>query len=118
LHPLLPILAAAVAAVLLAGDGLGAPAAGPPVELVVTLKAPPLSAFGRSLQSASHAAYLRRVDAAQNELARRVIAAMPGAQIRWRYRLVANGFAVVVPSGAADRLARIPGVDAVWPNVH
>src|SRR5207244_13233013 len=78
---------------------------------------PPLSAFGRSVQSASHADYLRRVDAAQNELARRVIAAVPGAQIRWRYRLVANGFAVVVPNGAAAKLARIPGVDAVWPNV-
>ena len=103
---------------MLAGDGLGAPAAGPSVELVVTLKAPPLSAFGRSLQSASHAVYLRRVDAAQNELTHRVIAAVPGAQVRWRYRLVANGFAVVVPSGAADRLARIPGVDRVWPNVR
>jgi subtilisin family serine protease len=114
----IPILAAAAAAVVLAGDGLGAGDAGPPVELVVTLKAPALSAFGRSLQSASHADYLRRVDAAQNELASRVIAAVPGAQIRWRYRLVANGFAVVVPSGAAGELARIPGVAAVWPNVR
>jgi subtilisin family serine protease len=114
----IPILAAAAAAVVLAGDGLGARGAGRPVEVVVTLKAPALSAFGRSLQSASHADYLRRVDAAQNELARRVLAAVPGAQIRWRYRLVANGFAVVVPSGAAGELARIPGVAAVWPNVR
>jgi subtilisin family serine protease len=114
----IPILAAAAAAVVLAGDGLGAGGTGRPVELVVTLKAPALSAFGRSLQSASHTDYLRRVDAAQNELARRVIAAVPGAQIRWRYRLVANGFAVVVPSGAAGELARIPGVTAVWPNVR
>ena len=115
---MIPILAAATAAVVLAGDGLGARGAGRPVELVVTLKAPALSAFGRSLQSASHTDYLRRVDAAQNELARRIVAAVPGAQIRWRYRLVANGFAVVVPSGAASELARIPGVDAVWPNVR
>ena len=115
---MIPILAAAAAAVVLAGDGLGATGAGRPVELVVTLKAPALSAFGRSLQSASHADYLRRVDAAQNELARRVVAAVPGAQIRWRYRLVANGFAVVVPGGAAGELARIPGVAAVWPNVR
>jgi subtilisin family serine protease len=114
----IPILAAAAAAVVLAGDGLGAHGAGAPVEVVVTLKAPALSAFGRSLQSASHADYLRRVDAAQSELARRVIAAVPGAQIRWRYRLVANGFAVVVPSGAVGELARIPGVAAVWPNVR
>ncbi|MFL5964396.1 MAG: S8 family peptidase [Gaiellaceae bacterium] len=120
---MIPILAAAVAAVVLSGDGLGAPAAGAPaagapVEVVVTLKAPPLSAFGRSLLSATHAGYLRRVDAAQNELARRVIAAIPAAQVRWHYRLVANGFAVVVPSGAVGELARIPGVDAVWPNVR
>ncbi len=115
---MIPILAAAAAAVVLAGDGLGAHGAGRPVELVVTLKAPALSAFGRSLQSASHADYLRRVDAAQNVLARRIVAAVPGAQIRWRYRLVANGFAVVVPSGAAGELARIPGVAAVWPNVR
>jgi subtilisin family serine protease len=118
LRLLILILAAAAAAVVLSGDGLGARGAGQPVEVVVTLKAPALSAFGRSLQSASHADYLRQVDAAQNELARRVVAAVPGAQIRWRYRLVANGFAVVVPSGAVDRLARIAGVAAVWPNVR
>jgi subtilisin family serine protease len=114
----IPILAAAAAAVALSGDGLGAPGAGPLTEVVVTLQAPPLSAFGRSLQSASHATYLRRIEAAQNELARRVVAAVPAAQVRWRYRLVANGFAVVVPRGAAGSLARIPGVAAVWPNVR
>jgi subtilisin family serine protease len=118
LRLVIPILAAAAAAVVLSGDVLGAPGAGRPVEVVVTLKAPSLSAFGRSLQSASHADYLRRVDAAQSELARRVVAAVPGAQIRWRYRLVANGFAVVVPRGAVNGLARIPGVEAVWPNVR
>jgi subtilisin family serine protease len=114
----IPILAVAAAAVVLSGDGFGASGAGRPVEVVVTLKAPALSAFGRSLQSASHADYLRRVDAAQNELARRVTAAVPGAQVRWRYRLVANGFAVVVPRGAVSELAKIPGVAAVWPNVR
>jgi subtilisin family serine protease len=118
LRLVIPILAAAAAAVVLSGDGLGARDAGSPVEVVVTLKAPALSAFGRSLQSASHVDYLRQVDAAQSELARRVVAAVPGSQIRWRYRLVANGFAVVVPSGAVKELARIPGVAAVWPNVR
>jgi hypothetical protein len=118
LRLVIPILAATAAAVALAGDGLGAEGAGRPVEVVVTLKAPALSAFGRSLQSASHAAYLRRVDASQNALARRVLAAVPTARIRWRYRLVVNGFAVVVPSGAVRGLARIPGVAAVWPGVR
>jgi subtilisin family serine protease len=112
------ILAAASAAVALSGDGLGAPAPGPSTEVVVTLAAPPLSAFGRSLQSASHAAYLRRVTAAQNALARRVQSTLPAAQVRWRYRLVANGFAVVVPRAQVAALARIPGVDRVWPSVR
>jgi subtilisin family serine protease len=111
------MLAAALAAVALSGDGLGARGT-ETTELVVTLRAPALSAFGRSLQSAAHAGYLRRLDAAQNELARRVVAAVPGARIRWRYRLVADGFAVVVPRPAVDRLARVPGVAAVWPNVR
>ncbi|NUR74901.1 MAG: hypothetical protein HOQ28_01285, partial [Thermoleophilia bacterium] len=114
----IPILAAAAAAVVLSGDGFSARGGGPATEVVVTLKAPPLSAFGRSLQSASHAAYLRRLDAAQNELARRIGAAVPGAQVRWRYRLVANGFAVVVPRAAVGELRRIPGVAAVWPNIR
>ena len=118
LRLVIPILAAATAAVVLSGDVLGARGAGQPVEVVVTLKAPPLSAFGRSLQSATHADYLRRVDAAQAELVRRVVGAVPGAQVRWRYRLVANGFAVVVPSSAVSHIAQLPGVDAVWPNVR
>jgi len=114
----LPILAAAAAAVVLSGDGLGAPGAAPTTEVVVTLKAPALAAFGRSLQSTVHGTYLRRVEAAQDTLARRISSDIPGAEVRWRYRLVANGFAVVVPSRAVDRLSQIPGVDAVWPNIR
>ena len=41
-------------------------------EVVVTLKGAPLSGFGRTLQSASHATYTRQLEAAQGELARRV----------------------------------------------
>src|SRR5262245_18242143 len=118
MRPVIFFLAAALAAVVLSGDGLGAPAAGPPTEVVVTLRAPPLSAFGRSLQSASHVEYMRRIDGAQDELATRIVDTVPGAQIRWRYRLVANGFAVTVPQGDAAALADIPGVEAVWPNVR
>jgi len=114
----LPILAVAMAAVVLSGDGLGARSTGPATEVVVTLKAPPLAAFGRSLQSAAHGVYMRRVEAAQDTLARRVTDYVPGAQVRWRYRLVANGFAVVVPSSAVERLARVPGVAEVWPNIR
>src|SRR6478735_7054407 len=118
MRPVILLLAAATAAVVFSGDGFGAPGAGPSTEVVVTLKAPPLSAFGRSLQSAAHVEYMRRVDAAQDELATRIVDTVPGAQIRWRYQLVANGFAVTLPRGDTSALAHIPGVEAVWPNVR
>ena len=38
-----------------------------------------------------------RLEAAQTQLTRRVQTAIPGSQVRWRYHLVADGFAVVVP---------------------
>jgi subtilisin family serine protease len=112
------LLAAATAAVALSGDVLGAPRSDPPTEVVVTLQAPPLARFGRSLLSASHSAYLQRVDAAQNVVARRIRSSVPRAQVRWRYRLVADGLAVVVPRSQVGALARVPGVVQVWPNVR
>ena len=38
--------------------------------------------------------------------------------MRWRYRLVADGFAVVVPQRRGRELAGVPGVAEVWPNVR
>jgi subtilisin family serine protease len=113
----LALLAAAVAAVCLAGDGLGAHDAGPTTEVVVTLKAPALASFGRSLHSPAHAGYLRRLDAAQEQAIRNVRQALPQARIRWRFHLVADGFAVVLPASQLDELARVPGVAEVWSNV-
>ncbi len=111
--------AIAIAAAGLAGDVLGAmSAAGPPTEVVVTLKGAPLAGFGRSLESASHASYARQLAAAQEELARRVRSAVPSAQVRWRYHVIADGFAVVVPLSEVGRLGRVRGVDRVWPNVR
>ena len=52
----------------------------------------------------------------QADLARRIEAAIPDAQIRWRYRLVANGMAVVVPSAQLGRLTSLPGVETVYPS--
>src|SRR5207248_2080393 len=48
---------------------------------------------------------------------RNVLSAVPAASIRWRYRLVANGFSVVLPETDVVRLASVPGVAKVWPNV-
>jgi len=107
-----------VAAVVLSGDSLGAHGRGPMTEVVVTLRAPSLSAFGRSLQSTSHRLYMRQVDSAQTALAMRITAALPDAQIRWRYHLVADGLAVYLPRSQAALLTKIPGVARVWPNVR
>jgi subtilisin family serine protease len=62
-------------------------------------------------------AYLARLASAQRLLERRVRAAIPGASTRWRYRVVLDGVAVVVPRSRLARLARVPGVARVWPSV-
>ena len=111
------MVAAATAAVVLSGDGFGASALGPTTEVVVTLKEPALARFGRSLQSAAHAADAQRLAAAQNVVARTVESTLPGAQVRWRYHLVLDGFAVALPRAELPSLSRIPGVAEVWPNL-
>ena len=111
------VAAATLAAVALTGDGLGGVSV-PTTEVVVTLNAPPLSVFGRSLSSARHATYLRRVEAQQAVVSTRITTSLPGSRIRWHYRLVANGLAVVLPTSEVAALARVPGVARVWPNVR
>src|SRR5262249_40454259 len=86
--------------------------------VVVTLKAPPLSAFGRTLHSGSHLGYGVQMVAAQSALAERIVSTLPGAQTRWRYTHVANGLAVVLPRTEVPNLAALPGVAQVWPNVR
>jgi subtilisin family serine protease len=114
----LVLTAAATAAVVFSGDGLGAGEPAATTEVVVTLNSPSLASFGRTLQSSSHAAYRQRMRAAQDTLARRVLSTLPSARIRWRYSIVANGFAVVVPHSQLDELAAVPGVARVWPNIR
>jgi subtilisin family serine protease len=108
--------AAAAAAASLSGAGRAHEAL-PTTEVVVTLKAPPLTAFGRSLTTARHATYARALAAAQRQAIREIRAVIPSAQVRWRYRLVANGFALVVPTADVGRLSRVPGLE-VWQNVR
>ena len=110
-------MVAATAAVVLSGDGLGASALAPTTEVVVTLKEPALARFGRSLQSAAHAADAQRLAAAQNVVAHAVVATLPGAQVRWRYHLVLDGFAVALPEAEVPSLSRVPGIAEVWPTV-
>ena len=122
-------MAAAVAAVLLCGAAQAAPAQ--PVEVVVTLEAPPLAqaiqqsrvlsartkARRLDLRAATSVAYLRSLAVAQRALATRIAAAVPAAEVTWRYGVVLNGLAVVVPRTQLSRLASIPGVAQVWPSI-
>ncbi len=104
------------------------------VEVVVTMKQPPLaevfahdrgslafSSFARPhrllLGSPASTAYLDRLASAQRALGARVRNAIPGAGVRWRYGVVLNGVAVVVPRDRLGRLRRVPGVDRVWPSI-
>src|SRR5829696_2801916 len=85
------------------------------VEIVVTLAQKPLATTtwraGRQLQS-------RTLASAQAGVARRIESSVPEARIRWRYRLVANGMAVVVPRSQLERLTSLPGVETVYPSVR
>src|SRR5579864_5741803 len=99
-------------------------------EVVVTLPRPPLAVAAesdRSLASAtSHhridlrapaaVSYLRTLASAQRTLQNRIATAIPGSSVRWRYSVVLNGLAVVLPKADVARLAAIPGA-TVWPSV-
>ena len=107
--------------------------AGKPVEVVVALRQPPLArAFAqkRTLQSLATRRgrldvrapaardYTRTLAAAQRTLAARIVREIPGTRVRWRYQVVLDALAVVVPKGQVSRLARVPGVARVYPSVR
>jgi len=122
-------VAAATAAACVPAPGRAAPA--PPVEVVVTLAAPPLAqaiqnsrvlsarvkAQRLDLRSATSVAYLKSLVGAQSAVAARIAAAIPEARVAWRYQVVLNGLAVVVPRAEIARLDSVPGIARVWPNV-
>jgi subtilisin family serine protease len=125
--------AAVVACAVLSSASAGpfAPDQGAQVEVVVGLPQPSLAAESLhyrsmdmrttrrlNLDAASSRNYLQRLEAAQALVQQRVVDAIPDAHVRWRYRVVTNGFAVVVPEREVPRLASIPGVARVYPNVR
>jgi subtilisin family serine protease len=79
------------------------------VEVVVALRSPPLA---RAPGSSERIAAEQR--AFRGELAR----ILPDARIRWRYRLVANGFAVVLPAAQVSRLRGVRGVRDVYDSAR
>ena len=78
-------------------------------EVVVTLTAPAVAGRSGLAGRAARAA----VDADQARFVTALRASIPTAQVRWRYRLVLNGAAVVVPTAALPLLRALPGVKEV-----
>jgi subtilisin family serine protease len=101
--------------------------------VLVTLKAPPLgevfarqgalafSSFARPnrllLRAPASRDYLLRLDSAQRLLQARIHTRIPAARVRWRFGVVLNGFAVVVPRSQLTTLSRMAGAK-VWPSVR
>ncbi|HET7046458.1 MAG TPA: S8 family serine peptidase [Gaiellaceae bacterium] len=108
------LLLSTALAVLVAGGAAhaGAPPSHARVEVVVLLRGAPLG--GRALASAAGTRVVRE----QSDFARRLTAAIPEARVRWRYRKVLDGLAIVLPADRLDRLGRLPGVEEVYPSVR
>jgi subtilisin family serine protease len=126
----LPLLLSAALALVTGDAGARAPAPSQLAEVVVTLPQPPLAEavlHDRNLAAATMrhhrvdlrapaaVSYLRSLASAQHTLQGRIEAAIPDATVRWRYGIVLDGFAVVVPRSDLARLGRIPGA-TVWPS--
>jgi subtilisin family serine protease len=79
------------------------------VEVVVALESAPLA---RAPGSGA------RIAAEQRAFRRELATRLPEARVRWRYRLVANGFAVVLPEAQVPRLRTLPGVRDVYDSAR
>jgi subtilisin family serine protease len=91
--------------------------AGKTVEIVVALKRPPL-AVAMGLRARRSPEYAEALERDQARLEERIATAVPSARIRWRYRYVLDGLAVVVPSTEVARIADLPGVARVYRSVE
>jgi subtilisin family serine protease len=60
--------------------------------------------------------YLRALARSQDGVAARIRRAIPGARVRWRYRITLDGLAVVVPRDRLADLPRVAGVERVYPS--
>ena len=101
-----------------AGDaGVRGPAL---VEVIAELGVQPAArrGYGRAGARGIARAALEAVGREQQRVARRILASVPGSEIRWRYGIVLAGLAVVVPRQELDRLADTPGVARVYPSIR
>ncbi|HET9461222.1 MAG TPA: hypothetical protein VFO56_04740, partial [Gaiellaceae bacterium] len=74
-------------------------------EVIVLLESP-------ALAKAPEAGFALRAE--QQAFRRALAAQVPAADIGWRYRLVANGFSISLPSSQLPRLRALPGVRDVF----
>lgn len=125
------VLTLVFSALVVGGATAGSSAPPAMTEVVVTLPQAPLAEAilrDRSLAAAptvhhrldlrttAAVSYLRTLASAQRMLQSRIETAVPGATVRWRYSIVLNGLAVVLPKADVARLAAVPGA-TVWPSV-
>ncbi|HEX4746388.1 MAG TPA: S8 family serine peptidase [Gaiellaceae bacterium] len=95
-------LAVAILAAVLAVGGPTMPAGNDArQEVVVLLESPPLA---RSPEAGA------RIEREQRSFQQALAVSLPAADLGWRYRLVANGFSLSLPSSEIDRLRTLPGV--------
>ena len=85
------------------------------VEVVVSLSQKPLATTRWRPAGSSRHGRWRTPRPTSRDASRR---AVPDAQIRWRYRLVANGMAVVLPRSQLGRLTSLPGVETVYSSAR
>jgi subtilisin family serine protease len=91
---------------------------GPLTEVVVELREPGLAQGlgGDSridLDAPASLRRLTRIAVQQESVEEHIRSLAPGAQITWRYRVVLNAVAVIVPQRAVERLEQISGVREV-----
>jgi subtilisin family serine protease len=91
------------------------------VEVVVELRDPGVArtlGVRTRLDTSASRRRLAGIEAQQDLLEQRILQAVPEAKVTWRYRVVLNGLAVVVPQRAVPRLERIPGVRELYRSVQ
>ena len=88
--------------------------------MVVELESPsaarsglPRSDARLDLDSRAALRRLTRIGVEQEQVAGRIADAVPAARVRWRYRVVMNALAVVLPPGSVRELERVEGVTAI-----
>jgi subtilisin family serine protease len=100
-----------------------APAPGRLAEVVVELQGPGLATSvdhrGRlKLDGTAARRQLDRIADEQELVEQRIRAAVPSAKVRWRYRVVLNALAVLVPQQNVRRLESVPGVRGVQKSLQ